>query len=514
MSYTKTNWQNLPSTSTPVVANSLNKMENGIADANGAIAVNTYSSSSTYAIGDYCMYNNKLYRCKTAIATAEAFNSSKWQQIKIMEEMANTGATVSPTEPTGNNKNKVWVKKGKNLFDRNSATFGYFNAASGQLTTGDANWKYCWIKVEPSTAYVVSGVTTTQSSIGIAEFNANGGVVPNSGFNYHNGTFTTKATTAYLGACCRIGEVNTFQIEQGTTATAYEAYVEPQIYIKNNNNVYEEFNQDEVFVSSNEPAGSNAKVWFKKGKNLFNAYKYSYITRDNNETYQINGANSISVSGTNKTWSRIQFIISDLNPNTSYTISSTITNTSQHNAALIVTIGTTEKNSTTTESNKRLNVSFTTDSTGNATIGLFSNWSGTNLSETIIYNNLQLEQGVTVTDYEAYVEPKIYTKNNNSVYEEFEMPQITRKTYTITIEDNVNVAPFGSYGSINIPAEEVSRYGEIVSVYSINNAGAPMPCGYIKQSGGNYSIRLVSNTTHKNMTVRVVFSKEKMNIIT
>lgn len=498
MSYSKTNWQNLPSTSTPIIANSLNKMENGIADANGAIAVNTYSSSSTYAIGDYCMYNNKLYRCKTAIATAEAFNSTKWVQIKIAEEINNTGATVSPTEPTGNNKNKVWVKKGKNLFDRNSATFGYFNAASGQLTTGDANWKYCWIKVEPSTAYVVSGVTTTQSSIGIAEFNANGGVVPNSGFNYHNGTFTTKATTAYLGACCRIGEVNTFQIEQGTTATAYEAYVEPQIYIKNNNNVYEEFNQDEVFVSSNEPAGSNAKVWFKKGKNLLpsNFYAYTLGTVYGffkfSETAE-NAIMSLTDKDTTVDMTGVYF---------GYSVNG---NSNADGVAWIMENGTklaTTLSNTYPPTSQQMKY-FSFYPKNQATFNkIFSRF------------NIQIERGLTVTPYEDYIEPKIYTKNNNNVYEEFEMPQITRKTYTKTIEDNANVAPFSSYGSINITAEEVSQYGEIVSVVSLNNAGAPMPCGYIKQAGGNYSIRLVSNTTHKDMTVRVVFSKEKMNIIT
>ena len=85
MSYLKTNWQDLPNTTTPVNANNLNKMENGIADANGAIGATAYSSSATYAVGDICIYNNKLYRCNTAISTAEAWNSNHWTEINLLD---------------------------------------------------------------------------------------------------------------------------------------------------------------------------------------------------------------------------------------------------------------------------------------------------------------------------------------------------------------------------------------------------------------------------------------------
>lgn len=46
-----------------------------------------YSSSSTYNIGDYCIYNNILYRCNTAISVAEDFDSSKWTQTTIGAEL-------------------------------------------------------------------------------------------------------------------------------------------------------------------------------------------------------------------------------------------------------------------------------------------------------------------------------------------------------------------------------------------------------------------------------------------
>lgn len=39
-----------------------------------------YSSSSTYALKDCVMYEGKLYRCTTAISTAESWNPAHWTE--------------------------------------------------------------------------------------------------------------------------------------------------------------------------------------------------------------------------------------------------------------------------------------------------------------------------------------------------------------------------------------------------------------------------------------------------
>lgn len=69
------NWQNGV---TPINETNMNKIvqEDMITDA--------YSSSSTYAVGDYCIYGNTLYKCTTAISTAEEFDSSKWEEVNVM----------------------------------------------------------------------------------------------------------------------------------------------------------------------------------------------------------------------------------------------------------------------------------------------------------------------------------------------------------------------------------------------------------------------------------------------
>ena len=45
-------------------------------DANNLAA--DYSSTKTYAVGDYCIYNGSLYRCTAAITTAEAWTAGHW----------------------------------------------------------------------------------------------------------------------------------------------------------------------------------------------------------------------------------------------------------------------------------------------------------------------------------------------------------------------------------------------------------------------------------------------------
>ena len=46
-----------------------------------------YSTSTTYAVGDYCIRNGALYRCKTAIPTGEAWTSSHWDVALLASDL-------------------------------------------------------------------------------------------------------------------------------------------------------------------------------------------------------------------------------------------------------------------------------------------------------------------------------------------------------------------------------------------------------------------------------------------
>lgn len=42
-----------------------------------------YDANSTYNVGDYCVHSGGLYRCKTAITSAEAWTSTKWTSVSV-----------------------------------------------------------------------------------------------------------------------------------------------------------------------------------------------------------------------------------------------------------------------------------------------------------------------------------------------------------------------------------------------------------------------------------------------
>ena len=60
---------------------------NDAADAVASLAP-AYSSSSTYAVGDYVMHEGVMYECTTAITTAEAWNAAHWTAVAIATEIS------------------------------------------------------------------------------------------------------------------------------------------------------------------------------------------------------------------------------------------------------------------------------------------------------------------------------------------------------------------------------------------------------------------------------------------
>ena len=59
------------------------------------ISSDAYDNSRPYAVGDYCIYDNKLYRCITAIKSAEAFNVEKWRQTTVGNEVNQLNSNLS-----------------------------------------------------------------------------------------------------------------------------------------------------------------------------------------------------------------------------------------------------------------------------------------------------------------------------------------------------------------------------------------------------------------------------------
>lgn len=183
---------------------------------------------------------------------------------------------VSATEPTGVNRKKVWFKKGKNSFDKNNvisnvnlvvngsiesdplSSIHYIEVVGGQIYSLSSNVDRQWVfntsaeKLSSST----QGTQRTVTSGTSVQVN-----VP-SGHKYIN-----------IRHYPSIGEDNInqdIQAEQNPAATAYEAYVEPEIYILNSNSVYERFySENQFFYRAGEniyiPAGYIASGYITGG---------------------------------------------------------------------------------------------------------------------------------------------------------------------------------------------------------------------------------------------------------
>lgn len=53
-----------------------------------------FSTSSTYQVGDYVMYQGKLYKCTTTITTSGAWDSTKWSLAILSDDVANLNNTI------------------------------------------------------------------------------------------------------------------------------------------------------------------------------------------------------------------------------------------------------------------------------------------------------------------------------------------------------------------------------------------------------------------------------------
>lgn len=98
----------------------MNNYAQGIANASEALAksnanltntADTYSASATYAVGDYVLYGNQLYKCTTAITTAEAWTSGHWTAVNIGDGLAGINDRLIEAQNTqpSDEINRLWI---------------------------------------------------------------------------------------------------------------------------------------------------------------------------------------------------------------------------------------------------------------------------------------------------------------------------------------------------------------------------------------------------------------------
>ncbi len=70
------------------------------------ISFMNYSASKTYVVNDFAIYDNKLYKCNTAITTAESFfDNTKWDLVSNTAPAINKMRSLSGVRLTNNNGN-------------------------------------------------------------------------------------------------------------------------------------------------------------------------------------------------------------------------------------------------------------------------------------------------------------------------------------------------------------------------------------------------------------------------
>ena len=152
------------------------------------IVSDEYSATNTYAVGDYCIHENALYKCKTAITTGEAFDSSKWVQTTCGTEVAELNSNLTDLA-FGENSGSANIFNGK-IVDGLLIENGEISDFIQMRITSD------FIPVEPNTLYTQIAPTSAKKGR-YCEYDANKNLV----YFDTNGlqdTFTTKPTTKYL----------------------------------------------------------------------------------------------------------------------------------------------------------------------------------------------------------------------------------------------------------------------------------------------------------------------------
>lgn len=72
----------------------------GGSNASKSMISDAYDSTKTYAVGDYCIYNNTLYICKTAITTAEEWTPAHWDATNCTTELSELKGTLTDYQST------------------------------------------------------------------------------------------------------------------------------------------------------------------------------------------------------------------------------------------------------------------------------------------------------------------------------------------------------------------------------------------------------------------------------
>ena len=197
---------------------------------------------------------------------------------------------VGAEEPTTGEK--VWFRKGKNLFDKSNIYNILYN---NETIAENSAWGMSdFIKVSSNTKYTMSSTLSsgqTTGQIQINEFDESKKYITSTFSNVTLLEFTTNVTTKYLRIGYRVDRQENIMLEQGNY-TSYERYIEPQIFVRNSNGVYEEFIKNNIKEISFTKNDANAifyeSVYATENEvQICGDIRYSYTSGTNLKAFTI-----------------------------------------------------------------------------------------------------------------------------------------------------------------------------------------------------------------------------------
>ena len=215
-------------------------------------------------------------------------------KIIVEDEDFGEGSTLSKAEvyvgaeePTTGEK--VWFRKGKNHFNGELKAGTFLNGVPNteMSTTRIRNTEY--IGVKNNTDYTISAKYSKTLQINVMIYDEDKKFIKEVGWNNVPYTFTTTDTTKYIMFALRESsnanittkDITEIQLEQGSKATTYEAYIEQKIFVRNSNGAYEEFakKSEEVYSTEETKIGTwiDGKPLYRK--TIISNFELPFVTQ-------------------------------------------------------------------------------------------------------------------------------------------------------------------------------------------------------------------------------------------
>lgn len=190
---------------------------------------------------------------------------------------------VSSEEPTTNEK--IWIQKGKNLVDSSKLKHGYSFSDQGELEEYSSYFVTDYIEVLPNEDYCSSGF---KNSLG-NEYKAK--IFFDENYNFisrvEENPVKAPSNAKYVRLEGYTENSSNLQLEQSSTVTEYEAYIEKVIKVKNANGSYESFYNEKSFspnLYSEEHLEKNLH-FYKLGRMVF--VSGLYPINGNSATFEV-----------------------------------------------------------------------------------------------------------------------------------------------------------------------------------------------------------------------------------